>query len=88
LLGLGDILVEVANNHEHHNRKKGREKGSQRVVGTTILVHLDNALGEETNDIHPRDRGGEGETTNNRSEGLDFNFGGNTADKFLAHFYI
>jgi hypothetical protein len=64
----GNILVEVANNHEDHDGEKGCEKSGQRVVGTTILVHTDETLCQKSNEIHPSDRRGKRKTTNDRRQ--------------------
>ncbi len=66
------------------------EQGRERVVHTTVLVNLNNLVNQPSHQVHPRERGGKGETRNNGVEGLRLEFTSNERNSFGSsrHFYI
>ena len=67
-----------------------REQGSKCVVHTTVLVNLNNLVNQPSHQVHPRERGGKGETRNNGVEGLGLEFTSDERNSFGSsrHFYI
>ena len=73
--GLSGLLNTCGNggdNEVDDDGEKGGKKGGKAVVNTTILGYANHTVDDETDEIHPRHRGGEGETSNDRIEGLGF----------------
>jgi len=74
---LGDTGGDTRDNHVDHNGQQGGEDRGERVLGTTVLWHLNHLLDDPADQVHPAHRGSEGEARNNRVEGLGFQFLGN-----------
>ena len=66
------------------------EQGRERVVHTTVLVDLNNLVNDPSNQVHPREGGGEGESSNDGVEGLGLEFTSDERNSFSSrrHFYI
>tara|TARA_B000000441_G_scaffold29096_1_gene18413 strand:- start:451 stop:750 length:300 start_codon:yes stop_codon:yes gene_type:complete len=74
LRGLSDLGVDTRDRKEDHNGEEGGEESGKSVLNATVLGHLDNLGNSPANEVHPRHRGGERETTNDRVEGLGLEF--------------
>ena len=66
------------------------EQGRERVVHTTVLVDLNNLVNDPSHQVHPREGGGEGESSNDGVEGLGLEFTSDERNSFSSrrHFYI
>ena len=66
------------------------EQGSKGVVHTTVLVDLNNLVDSPPDQVHPREGGGEGESSNDGVEGLGLEFTSDERNSFSSrrHFYI
>jgi len=66
------------------------EQGSKGVVHTTVLVDLNNLVNSPPDQVHPREGGGEGESSNDGVEGLGLEFTSDERNSFSSrrHFYI
>lgn len=66
------------------------EQGRERVVHTTVLVDLNNLVDDPPDQVHPREGGGEGESSNDGVEGLGLEFTSDERNSFssIRHFYI
>jgi hypothetical protein len=72
-----------AGDHEvHDDRQKGREEGGETVVETTILLDADDLVDRPADKVKPRDGSREGETRDDRVEGLGLEFLGEYLDSF------
>ena len=67
-----------------------RKQGRERVVHTTVLVDLNNLVNSPSDQVHPREGGGEGESGNDGVEGLGLEFTSDERNSFSSsrHFYI
>ena len=68
--GLGDTGGDLGDDHVHRDGEEGSEDGGKAILGTTVLGDADDLLDEPTDEIHPRHSGREGETRDDRIEGL------------------
>ena len=66
------------------------EQGREHVVHTTVLVDLNNLVDSPSNQVNPREGGGEGESSNDGVEGLGLEFTSDERNSFSIrrHFYI
>ena len=60
------------------------EQGRERVVHTTVLVDLNNLVDSPSNQVHPREGGGEGESSNDGVEGLGLEFTSDERNSFSS----
>ena len=72
----GDVAGNILNHHVDNHGQGGGEEGRDDVVVGVVLVHLDQHADQETDGIHPCNRGGEGETSHNCVEGLGLDLSG------------
>jgi len=71
------------NTRDDHVDRDGEESGEdsgEGVLSTTVLRHLDHLLNEPADEIHPRHGSREGETRNDRVEGLSLELLGHEID--------
>lgn len=60
------------------------EQGRERVVHTTVLVDLNNLVNSPPDQVHPREGGGEGESSNDGVEGLGLEFTSDERNSFSS----
>lgn len=84
---LGDTSGDTRDDHVDSDGQEGGEDRGECVLGTTVLWHLDELLNDPADKVIPAEGGREGETSNNRVEGLGFQFLGHEVDSFhdLGH---
>lgn len=90
---MGWLLHTVGNTRHSDVDQDGQEsceQGRERVVHTTVLVDLNNLVDDPSNQVHPREGGGEGESSNDGVEGLGLEFTSDERNSFSSrrHFYI
>ena len=66
------------------------EQGRERAVHTTVLVNLNDRIHNPPDQVHPREGGGERESSNDGVEGLGLEFTSDERNSFSSsrHFYI
>jgi len=74
---LGHPGGDAGDHHVDRNGQQGGEDRGERVLGTTVLWHLNKLLDNPTDQVHPAHRRREREARNNGIEGLSFQFLGN-----------
>jgi len=74
---LGDASGDAGHDHVDHNGQQGGENRGKRVLGTTVLWHLDHLLDHPSDQVHPAHRRREAEARDDSVEGLGFQFLGN-----------
>lgn len=85
-----DACRNTGDTNVDQDGQERREQGGKRVVHTTVLVNLNNLVNQPPHQVHPRERGGKGETRNNGVEGLGLEFTSDERNSFSGsrHFYI
>ena len=90
---MGWLLHTSGNTRDTDVDQDGQERceqGSKGVVHTTVLVDLNNLVNSPPDQVHPREGGGEGESSNDGVEGLGLEFTSDERNSFSSrrHFYI
>jgi len=80
LRGLGDASRHGGDHHVDRDGQESGEHSGERVLSTTVLGHLNHLVDDEANDIHPRHRRGERETSDDRVERLGLELLSNKGD--------
>ena len=80
LSGLLDLAVDTGNDHEDNHGKERSEKGGEGILRATVLGDTHDLGNGPADEIHPGHGGGEGETTNDRVEGLGLELLGDDID--------
>jgi len=83
-LRLGDTLGDTGDQQEDQHGQERREEGGDGVLRQTVLATRDDTGDDESREVSPRDRSGEGEAADERVQGLRFNFLGNEDDLLLS----
>jgi len=69
-----DTSRQTRDTEVHHDGQQSGEKSGERVVHATILVDLDDLVNQPADEVHPRQSRGERETSDDRVQGLRFEF--------------
>lgn len=84
---LGDASRHGGDHHVDRDGEESGEHGSERVLGTTVLGHLNDLVDDETNNIHPGHRRSEREASNDSVEGLGLELLGNKGDSLHSRLH-
>ena len=84
---MGWLLHTSGNTRDTDVNQDGQEcceQGRERVVHTTVLVDLNNLVDSPSHQVHPREGGGEGESSNDGVEGLGLEFTSDERNSFSS----
>ena len=90
---MGWLLDTRGNTRDTNVDQDGQERrkqGRERVVHTTVLVNLNNLVNQPSYQVHPRKGCRKGKASDDRVEGLRFEFARDERNSFSSsrHFYI